>query len=266
MNVGVAGISRSCRVRADDFETDWLPERVRELGESLRLHRKVWEFAVIAQVYQQAIRTGGLALGFGCGREPLPAWLAARGCRVVASDQAIEDAKDWVGSKQHSGGLADLPFRGICEERKFRGLVTYTPMDMNVIPDNFKQGMFDFTWSAGSFEHIGGIEAGMQFFLEQMKCLKPGGMAVHTTEFNFADDEHTIACDNLVLFRRRDLVELERRVNAQGDAMWPLDLERGDKPADLYVDPWPYKGETHLNLAISNHVSTSVLLVARRGG
>jgi SAM-dependent methyltransferase len=259
-------MSRSCRVRADDFTTEWMAERVTELGETLRIHRKVWEFAVIAQVYAETIGTGGLALGFGCGREPLPAWLANRGCRVLATDQAIEDAKDWVGSKQHSGGLADLPFQGICEEKKFRGLVTYAPMDMNVIPDDFQQGQFDFTWSAGSFEHIGGIEAGMQFFQRQMRCLKPGGMAVHTTEFNFANNDQTLESHNLVLFRRRDLEELERRVNAQGDRMWPLDLERGTRDADLYVDPWPYEGECHLNLAIADHVSTSVLLVARRGG
>ena len=259
-------VSRSCRVRAEDFASEWMPQRVTELGETLRMHRKVWEFAVIAQVYQETVGSGGLALGFGCGREPLPAWLANRGCRVVATDQALEDAKDWVGSKQHSGGLADLPFKGICDERKFRGLVTYTPMDMNVIPDDFQQGLFDFTWSAGSFEHIGGIEAGMQFFLKQMRCLKPGGMAVHTTEFNFGNNEQTIEYHNLVLFRQRDLEELERRVNAQGDHMWPLDLRRGDQEADLYVDPWPYEGAAHLNLAIADHVSTSVLLVARRGG
>lgn len=256
----------SCRVRADDFSSEWLPQRVTELGETLRMHRKLWEFAAIAQVYQETIGSCGLALGFGCGREPLPAWLANRGCRVLATDQALGDAKDWVGSMQHSGGLEDLPFHGICDEMKFRELVSYRSMDMNEIPDDVQQGLFDFTWSAGSFEHIGGIEAGQRFFLAQMRCLKPGGIAAHTTEFNFGSNEKTIEADNLTLFRRRDLEDLERRLKAQGDVLWPLDLERGDKEADLYVDPYPYEGEFHLNLAIAEHVSTSVLLVARRGG
>jgi len=258
-------LSRSSRVRAVDFESDWMKARVPELGESMRLHRKLWEFAIIAEVYAETVGRGGLALGFGCGREPLPAWLANRGCRVVASDQGEDTATDWTASNQHSRGLADLPFQGICEERKFRGLVTYTPMDMNRIPDQYRSGLFDFTWSAGSFEHIGGIEAGIRFFLKQMECLKPGGMAVHTTEFNFASDETTIESHNLVLFRRRDLHDLERRVIAQGDTFWSLDLEPGNTDADRYVDPWPYKSETHLSLAIADHVSTSVLLVARRG-
>ena len=35
--------------------------------------------------------------------------------------------------------------------------------------------------------------------------------------------------------------------------------------ADLYIDPHPYTGEYHLNLSVNDHVSTSILLVARRG-
>ena len=259
-------LQSSPRVRAEDFSSEWLPARVRELNETLRLHRKVWEFAVIAQVYEETIGTGGFALGFGCGREPLPAWLASRGCRVIATDQAAEEAVDWVSSSQHSGGLADLPLTGICDERRFKELVAFAPLDMRDLPEELLRGYFDFTWSAGSFEHIGGIEAGLQFFLRQMKCLKPGGIAAHTTEFNFANNAKTLESDNLVLFRQRDLEELERRLAAQGDSMWPLDLRPGDHEADAYVDPQPYTGECHLNLAIDHHVSTSVLLVAQRGG
>ncbi len=262
----MAAIATSPRVRAKDFDTDWLPARTAEFHEAFRIHRKLWEFAVIAQVYLDEIGQGGTALGFGCGREPLPAWLANRGCRVIATDVELENADDWVGSKQHSGGLADLPVEGICDPARFRKLVSFMPMNMNEIPETFLQGTFDFTWSAGSFEHIGGIEKSLQFFLKQMQCLKPGGLAVHTTEFNFASNTRTIETNNLVLLRQRDFEDLERRLAAQGDELWPLDLVRGDQPADLYVDPWPYTGEHHLNLEVVDQVSTSILLVARRGG
>lgn len=258
-------IRHSPRVRAADFASDWLPARAAEIRETPRLHRKVWEFAVIEQVYHETIGSGGSALGFGCGREPIPAWLAGRGCRVLATDLAAEEAGDWVPSGQHSGGLADLPFEGICERGRLEELVRYESLDMRRIPDRLLRGAFDFTWSCGSFEHIGGIEAGLQFFLRQMNCLKPGGIAAHTTEFNFASNAKTIEAHNLVLFRRRDLEDLARRLAAQGDALWPLDLEPGTEPADAYVDPYPYEGEVHLSLAINQHVSTSVLLVARRG-
>ena len=46
----------------------------------------------------------------------------------------------------------------------------------------------------------------------------------------------------------------------------PDRLQAGKHEADLYVDQFPYTGEYHLNLKINDHVSTSVLLVARRGG
>ena len=185
---------------------------------------------------------------------------------MIATDQAVEEAAVWRTSSQHSGGLADLPFSGICDEGRFKDLVAYAPLDMRDLPEELLRGHFDFTWSAGSFEHIGGIEAGLRFFLRQMSCLKPGGIAAHTTEFNFASNEQTVESDDLVLFRQRDLEELGNRLAAQGDALWPLDLTPGDQEADAYVDPHPYTGEVHLNLAINNHVSTSVLLVARRGG
>jgi len=258
-------LQRSSRVRAKDFSSDWLPSRLKEINEGVRMHRKLWEFAVIQQVYLETIGSGGSAIGFGCGREPIPAWLANRACRVLATDLAVEDAKDWTPSGQHSSAFADLPFEGICDEARLRELVNFAPVNMNEIPDHLLRGEFDFTWSCGSFEHIGGIEAGLQFFLQQMRCLKPGGVAAHTTEFNFANDANTINALNLVLFRRRDLELLGQMLANQGDTMWPLDLTPGQLPADLHVDPYPYSGEYHLSLIINDHVSTSVLLVARRG-
>lgn len=259
-------ITSSTRVRAADYSGAWLPQRIREIAEPHRIHRKLWEFGIIQQVYLEQIGTGGSAIGFGCGREPIPAWLANRGCRVLASDQAVETAQVWTGSGQHSGGFADLPFRGICDEKQLHELVRFEAVDMREIPEPLRRGEFDFTWSAGSFEHVGGIQAGIDFFLQQMECLRPGGIAAHTTEFNFASNETTVESSNLVLFRRRDLERLARLVAAQGDELWPLDLQPGNHEADLYVDPFPYTGEYHLNLKINDHVSTSILLVARRGG
>ncbi len=38
-------------------------------------------------------------------------------------------------------------------------------------------------WSAERlFEHIGGLEAGLDFVVNAMEFLKPGGVAIHTTE------------------------------------------------------------------------------------
>jgi hypothetical protein len=136
---------------------------------------------------------------------------------------------------------------------------------MNHIPADLKRGEFDFTWSAGSFEHVGGIEAGLQFFCEQMKCLRQGGIAAHTTEYNIASNDKTINSPDLCVFRQKDLAELTRRLAAQGDRLWPIDLRGGSHPADLYVDKAPYQLEPHLNMDIGGHQFTSVLLIAARG-
>ena len=52
---------------------------------------------------------------------------------------------------------------------------------MNHLPDDLRG--FDFTWSSCALEHLGTLAAGADFVVAQMDCLRPGGVAVHTTEF-----------------------------------------------------------------------------------
>ena len=51
---------------------------------------------------------------------------------------------------------------------------------MRDLPDDL--GSFDFIWSSCSFEHLGSLGEGERFVLEALRFLKPGGVAVHTTE------------------------------------------------------------------------------------
>jgi hypothetical protein len=124
---------------------------------------------------------------------------------------------------------------------------------------------FDFTWSASCFEHLGGIKSGIEFFLKQMQCLKPGGVAVHTTEYLTSGNEETLDSPNLCFFRQRDLLELTHRMAAQGDRLWGIDLTPGDWPHDKHVDQPPYGPEPHLNLQMGPFKFTSVLLIGMRG-
>lgn len=287
-------IDTSCRVRVVDFQSTWLQDRAREMrldvspvsnGLSMvslqprRIHRKVWEFAAIAQVYREyrdeynwRCRQTNLppslfrSLGFGCGLEPLPAWLAAHGSHVSASD-APDDKANWTGTGQRSTRLADLPWKGICTPEQC-SRIQFQQVDMDEIPSVLLSGDFDFTWSCGSFEHIGGIEAGLEFFCQQMKALKLGGIAAHTTEFNpFAtSDNETLDTPDLCLFRESDLRRLETMLAAQGDRLWRLDLDPGTMDADSIVDVPPYTGDVHLSIKVGNWTTTSVLLVAERGG
>src|SRR5262245_15853387 len=91
---------RSQIVRMEDFRSYWLRQRAAEMDEDFQIHRKLWEFAVIAQIYKERIGHGGRVLGFGCGREPLPAWFAAQDARVLATDRP-DVTWQWSDTGQH---------------------------------------------------------------------------------------------------------------------------------------------------------------------
>ena len=54
------------------------------------------------------------------------------------------------------------------------------------------------------FEHIGDLEAGLSFVLASTALLRPGGFAIHTTEFNVSSDEATLSDGGNVIYRRQD--------------------------------------------------------------
>lgn len=257
-------LDKSSIVRAADFDRFWLKGRALELCEPLNMHRKLWEYAIIAQVYRERIISGGKVLGFGVGLEPMVAWFAKHFASVLATDRPDTTA-DWTSTQQHAQSLEQLRRPTICKDWVFDLHVKFAPVDMNAIPEDLMRGEFDLTWSAGSFEHVGGIEQSLDFFCRQMACLKPGGLAVHTTEYNPDNTNPTLEAHNIVLFRRQELEELERRLARQGDTLWPLDLAFGNDKVDQHVDREPY-GLPHLKMGFGPFVTTSVLLVARRGG
>jgi cyclopropane fatty-acyl-phospholipid synthase-like methyltransferase len=199
------------------------------------------------------------ALGFGCGKEPIPKWLADRRVSVIATDApGINPAWDHTNQRAHS--LEDL---GIEDDN---GFVEFREVDMNSIPDDLLQGEFNFTWSCGSFEHIGGISKSLEFFCKQMRCLRPGGIACHTTELNTdLSARETIDSDNLVLFRSFDIATLAGMLWQQGDRLWYPDFRQGDTEIDLFVDSPPYTAPYHLNISVGRFTSTSIVLIATRG-
>lgn len=271
MNTSVMSMGLSRRILRSDFDESWFEDREKELALDRRIHRKHWEHVIIAQLARCYMKlSDAKCLGFGVGQEPMAAWFAAQGALVLATDLPIKDVTEaWRNDEhmQHAAELNEIPFEGVCDRDTFYRNVTYGAVDMRCVPDDLLCGQFDLTWSCGTFEHIGGIEAGWDFFLEQMNCLKPGGMAIHTTEYNVISNEETIDEHDLCLFRKRDLKYLARALAEQGDLLWPLQLEGGDHPDDQYVDKPPYDSPVHLNIVINKeHVTTSIVLVAVRGG
>lgn len=251
------------------FEQPWFSYWTATLGEGLRYHRKLWEFVFICQALWErgAIRPGARGLGFGVGIEPLPAYFASRECEVTATDIGVETAAalGWTGTNEHAGGgLERLRRPHLWPTETFDRNVTFREVDMNAVPADLTD--FDFCWSACALEHLGSIQHGLDFIERSIACLKPGGWAVHTTEFNLTSDVETVDHENTVLFRRGDLQGLIDRLNAQGHRAAPLEILEGDGPVDRFYDLAPYRPQPHLKMALAGYGTTSVGLIVQRGG
>jgi hypothetical protein len=255
--------SRLCT--EEQFFTPEYLEWCSRIHETPRLHRKQWEFCYIAEALAERglLGDGRRGLGFGVGQEPLPALFANLGCAVVATDLDLASAQaaGWVATSQHTDGLASLNALGLCSEEQFGRLVSFRTVDMSDIPADLSG--FDFVWSSCSCEHIGSIDLGKRFVVRAMDCLRPGGVAVHTTEFNVASNFSTVSTGGTVLFRRTDIEALADHLIAAGHDI-ELNFDLGSGQADHYVDAPPYKSEPHLKLAIGSYVSTSIGLIIKK--
>jgi hypothetical protein len=113
-------------------------------------------------------------------------------------------------------------------------------------------------------EHLGSLQHGLDFVIAAMKCLRPGGIAIHTTEFNVESDSDTIETGHSVIYRARDLVALRDALRAKGHEVEALDFDVGGTEGDRYVDEPPYGGKSHLKLRIGGFASTSFGLIVRK--
>lgn len=236
-------------------------------GEPPRLHRKQWEFCFILQ----ASATGGVmapglrALGFGVGQEPLPALFAAAGMEVVASDLDADRAEQsgWSATGQHARNFDALNAGGFCPPERFAALATHRVVDMNAIPADLRD--FDLCWSSCALEHLGSIEQGLTFIEKSLETLRPGGLAVHTTELNISPGLETLSTGETVLFRRHHFEELAKALRRKGHHI-ELDFDLGDQPEDQHIDLPPYSHDPHLKLALMGFTTTSFGLIIRRSG
>ena len=96
-----------------------------------------------------------------------------------------------------------------------------------------------------------------------MKHLKPGGIALHTTELNLTSNEDTVDFEPTVLFRVKDIQALTKRLIDQGYEI-DLNFDFGDACFDQFIDVPPYSSVTHLKLKISQYISTSYGLAIKK--
>jgi hypothetical protein len=253
--------------RQESFEQPYFTYWSRRLMMPLVYHRKSWEHVFVCQALWErgAIRPEARGLGFGVGREPLTAYFASEDCEAVATDMPASGATEmgWSETEQHATGLDSLRHEGICARSQFDRRAAFLTCDMTNIPDDLSG--FDFCWSACALEHLGSIERGLQFIERSIECLKPGGWAVHTTEFNVSSEKDTVEKGGTVLFRTCDMLALQQRLTAKGHKVAPFDFDPGAAPLDRYIDVAPYRHEPHLKLALEGYASTSFGIIVQRG-
>ncbi len=173
-----------------DLESDWAAYWIGEIKAAHIFHRKLWEFAYVLQAIHENghLRPGARGLGFGCGAEPLPSYFANHGIHVTVTDLAPEQAegRGWINTNQHTSSLDAAYQTHLVSREQFDNHVSLRYVDMNAIPADLRS--YDFCWSICALEHVGSIKKGLDFIENSLLTLRPGGIAVHTTEFNYLND------------------------------------------------------------------------------
>ncbi|HYV52446.1 MAG TPA: hypothetical protein VE971_04045 [Candidatus Eisenbacteria bacterium] len=264
--------SKACQQR--DIECNWFLYWCQQLHTPVVYHRKLWEFCYILQALYEhdCLTPGRKGLGFGCGEEPLPSLLAAYDIAITATDLDPREsaAQGWIATNQNMASLEKIWHPGLCTRELFDKNVSLQYIDMNAIPDHL-EGKYDFCWSACALEHLGSIKNGLQFIKNSLKTLIPGGLSIHTTEFNYLEDEETIDNYGTVLFRKRDFEELSASLAAANHEVAVLDFSVGADFLDRFIDLPPYNSkiyahtqDAHLKLLIDGFASTSFGLIIRK--
>jgi hypothetical protein len=227
------------------------------------VHRKNWEWVFILQALHRAgmLRTGTRGLAFGTGREPIVSLLASYGVDVVATDAPAQIGKGWSGSNQHAQQLQDLHKPAIVDAERFNEHVTFEVVDMRQVPGHLRQ--FDFLWSSCALEHLGSLQAGIDFITSTMECLAPGGVAVHTTEFNLSSNQETVEAGWVSIYRKRDIEALVGTLEADRHEVWAVNYFPGFSELDEHVDFPPY-GLPHIKVRFEDFTITSLGLVVQR--
>ncbi|MBU2768543.1 class I SAM-dependent methyltransferase [Acidithiobacillus ferrivorans] len=189
-------------------------------------------------------------------------------------EASAASGQGWIEAGAHGGSREKLLHRNICPDEDKQALISHNFADMNAVPEKFHE-QFDFCWSSCALEHLGSIEQGLQFIENSMRVLKPGGISVHTTEFNLGNGE-TIDNWPTVLFQKRHMEVLEQRLTQAGYAVSPFNFDAGDQVLDGLFDipPWPWDVEklnwnmlycyTHLKKSIDGMPCTSIGITVRK--
>ncbi len=256
-------LSPACQQYRDALRID----DVHALLEYPHFSRREWEFETICGTLDTfgMLARGKTGIGFAVGQEPLSAYFALRGCTILASDLApdMDEKGLWSDTNQNAmGDLSQINRFGICPPELFEARVSYRDIDMNDIPEDV--GTFDFCWSTCAIEHIGSLGHSIRFLKNMLKVLKPGGVAVHTTEINLSSRISTIERGDSAIFKDSDIQEVYEWMTEHGHKM-TVDFTRGSEEMDLRRSVTGKKYTDYmLNCNIEGYDSTSFVFIIEK--
>lgn len=158
---------------------------------------KQWECAMMLRTLseQGILRPGAVIAGIGAGTEETTFALAARGCIVFPTDRYLEQTP-W--SDVAPAAMMVRPQQYTQLKHDHRNVIpVHTDARALSLPSDF----FDAVYSAGSIEHFGSLAAVRAAAEEIGRILKPGGVAVLSTEFRLeGPNDKPWFDDNCILF------------------------------------------------------------------
>lgn len=255
---------------ATDFFHPFYKKICQHMGLIPCTHRKQWEYVyIIYHLYKSGILTpGAKGLGFGVGTEPLASFFASLDSKITATDapEEIANRDGWNNSQhqQFTNSLEKIYKPEILCREKFNQQLQFQTCDMNSIDVQLKE--FDFCWSSCCFEHLGSLQAGLDFVINSVeKTLRVGGIACHTTEYNLSSNDKTLESNVLAIYRKKDIQKLIKQLRKRGHIVSKLLIAPRLHPLDNHVDMPPYKQEIHIKLKLADYVCTSLGIFIQRG-
>jgi len=263
-------LNRLCYV--EDWENSEIKEALAELQKLSPegfIHRKDWEWAlgIIAMRRFGKLNEKSTAIGVGSGTEPVPFYLANKVKHVYATDLYGQN-DGWKSAApsdfpENPKKYAPFPYK--------EDALTVLRMDGTKL--EFPSESFDIAFSFSSIEHFGGGKnhsGALRSLKEMERVLKPGGLAVITTEYIINDKEHPEFFNKRTIYS--DLIDKLEKLKL----VEPLDLRITTKTLDTVIDyssvgvSWnninnDYKRtHPHIVLRIKNILFTSIMLVFQK--
>jgi hypothetical protein len=216
--------------------------------------QQVWIVSVLAT--EGFIAAGKRGLGLQLDNDRISALLASRGCEVLATAAA------------DPGGLgaADRRLRLFYPEvihiEEFDRLVRFAELEPRSVGELAAQSV-DFVWSIGMPGRLGTVDAALDFFEASTRPLRPGGIALHTFDFNLTSNRSTWEQPGNVVLRLRDIEALAERLRPSGCRLLPLTTHPGHDIADEKVRG-AIGGAPGLRQRVGMMVTTSFGLAIRK--